>query len=705
MKRLMTCALVLLTMHTLLKAEELASPDGNLRLEFGLTATGEPWYSLRYKSHDVLLPGKLGFTLKGDEGDLREGFRLLSAGRESCDEVWETVWGEERFIRNNYNELYVQLTQEATGRIMGIRFRLFDDGCGFRYEFPDQPNLKYFIVRDEHTEFCFEGDHTAFWIPGDTHTQEFSTMTTKISGIVENIDIACESYAGGYRYNFYPDIIVQTPLLLKTADGLYINIHEAALVDYSCMQLKLTGGNTMESDLIADPNGDKVYMQAPHNTPWRTVIVSDDARDILSSRLILNLNEPCKIEDTSWISPVKYVGVWWEMIVGKSSWAYGNVNSVKLGQTDYTEIEPNGVHGATTENVVRYIDFASRHGFDQVLVEGWDEGWEDWQGNMKDFVFDFVTPYPDFDLPYLRDYAADRGVRLMMHHETSASPRNYERHIDNAYRMMVENNYNAVKTGYVGRWILPRGETHYGQWLVDHYLYVIKKAAEYRIMVNTHEAVRPTGLHRTWPNLLAQESARGGEYEAFSGSNPDHVTILPFTRLIGGPMDYTPGIFEMDNEIYAPGRGTRVTSTIARQLALYVTIYSPLQMAADFPETYERFLDAFQFIKDVAVDWDETYVLEAEPGDYITIARKARGRDEWFVGGVTDENPREATVDLSFLPEGRNYEVTIYADGKDAHWKENPQSYSITTKKVKPAMALKQKMVGCGGFAMHIRPI
>ncbi|MCC8035101.1 MAG: glycoside hydrolase family 97 protein, partial [Rikenellaceae bacterium] len=563
----------------------------------------------------------------------------------------------------------------------------------------------YFVIRDEHTEFALDGDHTAFWIPGDTHTQEFATMATKISEIAENIDIACESYAGGYRYNFYPEVIVQTPLMLKTAGGLYINLHEAALVDYSCMQLKLSGGSLLKSDLIADPNGDKVYMQAPHNTPWRTVIVSDDARRILSSRLILNLNEPCKIDDTSWIAPVKYVGVWWEMIVGKSSWAYGNVNSVKLGQTDYTKIEPNGVHGATTENVVKYIDFAARHGFDQVLVEGWDEGWEDWQGNMKDYVFDFVTPYPDFDLPWLRDYARDKGVRLMMHHETSASPLNYERHLDNAFRMMVDNNYNAVKTGYVGRWILPRGETHYGQWLIDHYLYVVKKAADYKIMVNAHEAVRPTGLHRTWPNLLAQESARGGEYEAFSGSNPDHVTILPFTRLMGGPMDYTPGIFEMDNEIYAPGRGTRVTSTIARQLALYVTMYSPLQMAADFPDTYERFPDAFQFIKDVAVDWDETYVLEAEPGDYITIARKARGRDEWFVGGVTDENPRQAAVNLSFLPEGGKYQVKIYADGKDAHWMENPQSYTITNEEVSSGTVLYQKMVGCGGFAMHIKPI
>ncbi|MCC8173284.1 MAG: glycoside hydrolase family 97 protein, partial [Odoribacter sp.] len=645
---------------------------------------------VQYKGKYVIKPSKMGFIIKNNKSSLYEQFEIENIERDTHDEIWETVWGEEREIRNHYNELYVLLNQKETNRKMGIRFRLFDDGCGFRYEFPAAGSLRYFVIKEELTQFIMDGDHTAFWMPGDHHTHEFSTYTTPLSKIEATMDEAAASYGTGYKYHLYPDIIVQTPLMLKSKDGLYINIHEAALVDYSCMQLKLDGNNyTFESKLVPDANGDMVYMQAPHNTPWRTLVVSDDARDILASRLILNLNEPCKIEDTSWIKPVKFMGVWWEMIVGKSSWAYTNVSSVRLGETNYKELKPNGRHGATTEKVKRYIDFAAKHGFDQLLVEGWNEGWEDWSNKMKDFVFDFVTPYPDFDLPLLRDYAKEKGIRLMMHHETSASPRNYERHLDTAYRLMVNNNYNAVKTGYVGAHMLPRGETHYGQWLVNHYLYVVKKAADYKIMINAHEAVRPTGLHRTYPNLLAQESARGGEYESFRGNNPDHVTILPFTRLMGGPMDYTPGLFEMDNSVYNSSKKTRITSTIARQLALYVTMYSPLQMAADLPETYEKFLDAFQFIKDVAVDWDESYYLEAEPGDYITIARKARGKNEWFVGGITDENAREATIDLSFLPTGKKYEAIIYGDAKDTDWQTNPQSYSIVTKKVTPKTKLK----------------
>lgn len=683
----------------MVQAQEISSPDKNLSLKFELNASGTPTYQLKYKKKDVIKTSKLGLETK-DVPSFLTGFTVLKSEQTTADESWNPVWGEQKTIRNHYNELLVTLSQKAEkDRFIRIRFRLFNDGLGFRYEFPEQANLNYFIIKEERTEFAMAGDHKGFWLPGDYDTQEYSTVTSKLSEIRGLMKSAVTPNSSQTPFS---DTGVQTPLMLKSSDGLYINIHEAALVDYSTMSLELNDKTMVfESHLTPDAIGDKGYLQAPTQTPWRTVIVSDKAADILSSRLVLNLNEPTKYKDVSWIKPVKYVGVWWEMITGKSTWAYTD-EKIQFGVTDYKKTKPNGKHGANTANVKEYIDFASKHGFDAVLVEGWNEGWEDWFGKTKDYVFDFVTPYPDFDVKELQRYAAEKGVKMMMHHETSGSVRNYERHLDTAYKFMVEHGYNAVKSGYVGN-MIPRGEYHYGQWLNNHYLYAIKKAADYKIMVNAHEAVRPTGLNRTYPNLIGNESARGTEYESFGGNNPDHTTILPFTRLVGGPMDYTPGIFQTKISAYNPDNNSYVHTTLTKQLALYVTLYSPLQMAADFPETYNKFMDAFQFIKDVAVDWDESYVLEAEPGDYITIARKAKGKDEWYIGGITDENARTSTVTFKYLPKGKSFTATIYADGKDASYDKNPQSYTVRKMKVNSKTVIKQQMAPGGGFAISIK--
>ncbi len=695
----MACFLLVLMMSSAAMAESITSPNGQLKLNFSVNAQGEPVYELFYKGKSVINPSKLGLELKNDSG-LMNGFTLANASTSTFDETWQPVWGEVKYIRNHYNELVVTLNQKVQDRNMIIRFRLFNDGLGFRYEFPLQKNLNYFIVKEERTQFAMTGDHTAFWIPGDYDTQEYDYTESKLSEIRGLMDEAITENSS--QTQFSPTGI-QTSLQMKTAEGLYINLHEAALVDYSCMHLNLDDKNfVFESWLTPDAVGNKGYLQAPCTSPWRTVIVSDDARDILASKITLNLNEPCAYEDVSWIKPVKYVGVWWEMIAGKSSWAYtDDLPSIKLGETDYTKTKPNGRHGANNENVKKYIDFAAKHGFDQVLVEGWNEGWEDWFGKSKDYVFDFVTPYPDFDIKMLNAYAKSKGVRLMMHHETSGSIRNYERHMDKAYQFMVDNGYNAVKSGYVGN-MIPRGEHHYGQWLNNHYLYAVKKAADYKICVNAHEAVRPTGLCRTYPNLIANESARGTEYEAFGGSKPFHTTLLPFNRLIGGPMDYTPGIFDTKLDFMGTLPHGQVQTTLAKQLALYVTLYSPLQMAADLVENYEKHMDAFQFIKDVAVDWDDSKYIEAEPGDYITVARKAKGTNNWFVGGITDENARTATFTLDFLEPGKQYAATLYADGKDADYQANPTSYQIKKGIVTHKTKISVKEARSGGFALSL---
>ena len=695
----LACFLLALFMSGAAMAESITSPDGQLRLNFSVNPQGEPVYELSYKGKAVIKPSKLGLELKNDPG-LMNGFTLAGTETSTFDETWEPVWGEVKQIRNHYNEMAVTLNQKAQDRNIIIRFRLFDDGLGFRYEFPLQKNLKYFVIKEERTQFAMAGDHKAFWIPGDYDTQEYDYMESKLSEIRGLME---EAVTGNASQTQFSPTGVQTSLQMKTADELYINLHEAALVDYSCMHLNLDDKNLVfESWLTPDAVGDKGYMQAPCKSPWRTVIVSDDARDILASKLTLNLNEPCAYEDVSWIKPVKYVGVWWEMIAGKSTWAYTDeLPSVKLGETDYSKTKPNGRHGANNENVKRYIDFAAANGFDQVLVEGWNEGWEDWFGHSKDYVFDFVTPYPDFDVKMLNAYAKSKGVKLMMHHETSSSVRNYERHMDKAYQFMVDNGYNAVKSGYVGN-IIPRGEHHYGQWMNNHYLYAVKKAADYKICVNGHEAVRPTGLCRTYPNLIGNESARGTEYEAFGGSKPFHTTLLPFNRLIGGPMDYTPGIFDTKLDFMGDLPHGQVQTTLAKQLALYVTLYSPLQMAADLVENYEKHMDAFQFIKDVAVDWDDSRYIEAEPGDYITVARKAKGTDNWFVGGITDENVRTANFTLDFLTPGKQYVATLYADGKDADYKENPTSYQIKKGIVTNKTKMSVKEARSGGFALSL---
>ncbi|MGN7205459.1 glycoside hydrolase family 97 protein [Pedobacter sp. SAFR-022] len=699
MRKTLLLFLLVLGSGWMVQAQEISSPDKNLSLKFELNASGTPTYQLKYKKKDVIKTSKLGIETK-DVPSFLTGFTVVKTEKVTADESWNPVWGEQKTIRNHYNELLVTLSQKAEkDRYIRLRFRLFDDGLGFRYEFPEQDNLNYFIIKEERTEFAMAGDHKAFWLPGDYDTQEYSTVTSKLSEIRGLMKSAVTPNSSQTPFS---DTGVQTPLMLKSNDGLYINLHEAALVDYSTMSLELNDKTMVfESHLTPDAIGDKGYLQAPTQTPWRTVIVSDKAGDILSSKLVLNLNEPTKYKDVSWIKPVKYVGVWWEMITGKSSWAYTD-EKIQFGVTDYKKTKPNGKHGANTAHVKEYIDFASKHGFDAVLVEGWNEGWEDWFGKTKDYVFDFVTPYPDFDVKELQRYAAEKGVKMMMHHETSGSVRNYERHLDTAYKFMVEHGYNSVKSGYVGN-MIPRGEYHYGQWLNNHYLYAIKKAADYKIMVNAHEAVRPTGLNRTYPNLIGNESARGTEYESFGGNNPDHTTILPFTRLVGGPMDYTPGIFQTKISAYNPDNNSYVRTTLTKQLALYVTMYSPLQMAADFPETYNKFMDAFQFIKDVAVDWDESYVLEAEPGDYITIARKAKGKDEWYIGGITDENARTSTVTFKYLPKGKSFTATIYADGKDASFDKNPQSYTIRKIKVNAKTVIKQQMAPGGGFAISVK--
>ena len=698
----------------------LSSPDGKLEMSFHLTGDGTPEYTLDYDGRPVILNSGMGFELRGvlkaqkidynadgtvTKSDwkpcesLHDGFAVESVERSSHDETWAPVWGEEDSIRNNYNELAVNLVQASTERRLVIRFRLFNDGLGFRYEFPSQKNLNYFVIKEELTQFAMTADHTAWWIPGDYDTQEYNYTQCRLSEISKHFK---EALTGNDSQTPFSINGVQTSLQLRTDEGLYINIHEAALVNYPCMHLDLDPATlTFTSHLTPDAQGWKGRMQTPCKTPWRTIQVAPSATAQLASRMILNLNEPCALEDVSWIHPVKYVGVWWEMISGKGSWNYtDDFSSVKLGETDYSRSTPNGRHSANNANVRRYIDFAAEHGFDEVLVEGWNEGWEDWANCNKDYVFDFITPYPDFDIKALNDYAHSKGVKLLMHHETSASARNYERHMEQAYQLMNRYGYDAVKSGYVGD-ILPLGEHHYSQWLINHYLYAVTEAARHHIMVNAHEAVRPTGLCRTYPNLVGNESARGTEYQAFGGTPPSHVTVLPFTRLNGGPMDFTPGIFVMDLASATGGRNTSwVNATIANQLGLYVTMYSPLQMAADYPEHYEQFMDAFQFIKDVEVDWRRSEYLLAEPGDYIVTARQGKKSGRWFMGGVNDENARTLSVPLSFLENGKTYEATIYADASDAHYRNNPQAYTITGRTVTSSDSLEIFMAPGGGFAV-----
>jgi len=683
-------------------AQQQSSPDGNVVLTFSLKADGTPSYKVTYKNKAVINESTLGFTLKKAE-PLTKNFKVVDTKKSTFKETWKPVWGEESEILNHYNELLVQLQQEKTHRKMNIRFRVYNEGVGFRYEFPSQKELTYFVIEEELSQFAMTGDHTAWWIPGDYDTQEYDYTESKLSEIRGLMKEAVTENVSQFAFS---PTGVQTSLMMKTKDGLYINLHEAALVDYSLMNLNLDDKTfVFQSWLTPDAQGAKGYLQAPCHSPWRTIMVSDDARKILASRLILNLNEPCAIADTSWIKPVKYVGVWWEMITGKNSWSYTNdLPAVDLNTVDYTKTKPNGTHGATNEEVRKYIDFAAKHGFDQVLVEGWNIGWEDWFGHKKDYVFDFITPYPDFDLKALNDYAHSKGVKLMMHHETSGSTRNYERHMKAAYELMNQYGYNSVKTGYVGD-ILPVGEHHYSQSTINHYLYVIKEAAKHKIMVNAHEAVRPTGLCRTYPNMIGNESARGTEYEAFGGNKVFHTTILPFTRLQGGPMDYTPGIFETEVKNVNPNNTSQVHTTLARQLALYVTMYSPLQMAADLPENYEKHMDAFQFIKDVPVDWQKSVYLEAEPGRYITIARKDKHSNDWYVGCTAHEGGHTSELLLNFLDKGKKYEATIYADAKDAHWKTNPKAYTITKQKVNAKTKLKLTAAQGGGYAISIKEV
>lgn len=697
-------ALMLLPM--LAMAQTVKSPNGNVSVKFSLD-NGRPVYEVSYKKRAVVKPSYLGLELaktkhasKGmEETSLMDGFVVAKTDTSTFDETWKPVWGETATIRNHYNELAVTLNQPATKRNIVIRFRVYDDGMGLRYEFPQQEELNYFVIKEEHTQFAMAGDHKAFWIPGDYDTQEYETVESKLSEIRGLMKSAITPNSS--QTTFSPTG-VQTSLQMKTDDGLYINIHEAACVNYATMHLNLDDKNMMfESWLTPDAQGYKGYIQTPFNTPWRTIIVSDDARDMLSSNLILNLNEPCALDDVSWIRPIKYCGVWWDMIVGRGTWSYTNdLPSVHLGVTDYSKCKPNGTHSANNENVKKYIDFAADNGLDEVLVEGWNEGWEDWFGHSKLDVFDFITPYPDFDIKMLNEYAHSKGVKLMMHHETSSSAWNYERWMEKAYELMNKYGYDAVKSGYVGD-IIPRGEYHYGQLMNNHYLRAVKEAAKHHIMVNAHEATRPTGLCRTYPNLVGNESARGTEYEAFGGSRPDHTVVLPFTRLQGGPMDYTPGILETQLNTWSENTSF-VHTTLVGQLSLYLVMYSPLQMAADLPENYMKYYDAFQFIRDVAVDWDDSKYLEAEPGDYITVARKAKGTDNWFVGGKCDENGHKAVVKLDFLDKGRKYDCTIYADAKDAHYEKNPKAYEITHKIVKKGDVLKLQEAPGGGFAVSL---
>lgn len=698
--------MALLLLPLMATAQTVTSPNGNVEVKFSLD-NGRPTYEMTYKGKAVVKPSHLGLELvktkhasKGmEETDLMDGFTVTDTQTSTFDETWKPVWGQTAMIRNHYNEMAVTLNQPASKRNIVIRFRVYDDGMGLRYEFPQQNELNYFVIKEEHTQFAMAGDHTAWWIPGDYDTQEYETVESKLSEIR---GLMKDAITPNSSQTPFSPTGVQTALQMKTADGLYINIHEAACVNYATMHLNLDDkAMVFESWLTPDAQGTKGYIQTPFNTPWRTVLVSDDARDMLSSNLILNLNEPCALDDVSWIRPIKYCGVWWELIVGRNTWSYTNeYPSVRLGVTDYKNSKPNGTHGANNENVKKYIDFAAANGLDEVLVEGWNEGWEDWAGHSKFDVFDFVTPYPDFDIKMLNDYAHSKGVKLMMHHETSSSVMNYERWMDKAYKLMNQYGYDAVKSGYVGD-IIPRGEHHYSQTMNNHYLHAVKEAAKHHIMVNAHEATRPTGLCRTYPNLVGNESARGTEYEAFGGSRPDHTVVLPFTRLQGGPMDYTPGIFETKLDTWS-SNPSYVHTTLVGQLALYLVMYSPLQMAADLPEHYEKYMDAFQFIKDVAVDWDDSKYIEAEPGDYITVARKAKGTDNWFVGGKCDENGHKAVVKLDFLDKGRKYECTIYADAKDADYETNPKAYTITKKTVKKGDTLKITEARGGGFAVSL---
>ena len=683
-------------------AQQQSSPDGSVMLSFSLKSDGTPSYKVTYKNKPVINESTLGFTLKKAD-PLTNNFKVVDTKKSTFKETWKPVWGEESEILNHYNELLVSLEQNNTKRKMNIRFRVYNEGVGFRYEFPSQKELTYFVVEEELSQFAMTGDHTAWWIPGDYDTQEYDYMESKLSEIRGLMKEAVTENVSQFAFS---PTGVQTSLMMKTKDGLYINLHEAALVDYSLMNLNLDDKTfVFQSWLTPDAKGDKGYLMAPCHSPWRTIMVSDDARKILASRLILNLNEPCAIADTSWIKPVKYVGVWWEMITGKNSWSYTNdLPTIDLNTVDYSKTKPNGTHGANNEEVRKYIDFAAKHGFDQVLVEGWNIGWEDWFGNKKDYVFDFLTPYPDFDLKALNEYAHSKGVKLMMHHETSGSTRNYERHMKAAYELMNKYGYNSVKSGYVGD-ILPVGEHHYSQSTINHYLYAIKEAAKHKIMVNAHEAVRPTGICRTYPNMIGNESARGTEYEAFGGNKVFHTTILPFTRLQGGPMDYTPGIFETEMKYVNPNNNNQIRTTLARQLALYVTMYSPLQMAADLPENYEKFMDAFQFIKDVPVDWQKSVYLEAEPGRYITIARKDKHSNDWYVGCTAHEGGHTSELLLNFLDKGKKYEATIYADAKDANWKTNPKAYTITKQKVNAKTKLKLTAAQGGGYAISIKAI
>lgn len=712
--------------------EKVESPSLNLTAYFDVQ-DGRPVYWLLCKGDTVIRPSHLGLALRGEKGrtgfsefneesnspkdgltgeagltsnsvsGLMNGFVMTGSERYIRDSWWEPVWGEERRIHDSYHEMLITLKQPEKDRYIQIQFRLYDDGLGFRYIFPQQKNLNYFVIEEEHTEFVMPGDITAYWIPGDYDTQEYEYTRCRLSeirGIQEKTSKANLSTTN------FSTTGVQTPVLLKTNSGKWLNIHEAALIDYSCMHLNLDESTmTFTSWLTPDIDGTKGHIQTDAVSPWRVIMVGETAKDILASRIVLNLNDPCKIEDTSWIKPMKYVGVWWEMIAGMRDWSYTwDFPSIHIGKTDYSKAKPHGRHGATTENVKKYIDFAARYGFDGVLVEGWNVGWEDWFGNEKDFVYDFVTPYPDFDVEGIHDYAKSKGVKMIMHHETSGAIRNYERWLDTAYQFMKKYEYPAVKSGYVGN-ILPIGEHHYSQFMNNHYQYCLEKAAKYHIMVNAHEAVRPTGICRTWPNLIGNESAQGTEYQAFGGSAPNHTTMLPFTRLIGGPMDYTPGIFENDIHKLNPNSNSWCNTTLCNQLSLYVTLYSPLQMAADLPETYERFRDAFQFIVDVPVEWDEPYYLEAEPYEYVTIARKQKDVDAWFVGSTNGCDPRTATIDLSFLPDGKKFKATIYADAKDAHYKTNPQAYTITTKTVTSKSKLKIFTAAGGGCAIAIKPL
>lgn len=703
------------------KTAELLSPDKNLEMRFSMSDDGTPYYSLDYKGKHIVLDSRLGFLLRGDlnvsevkvqgdkidkvdkhpQIDFYRDFEVADVKTDSLDYTWTPVWGEEDSIRCHYNELTVSLKHKPTGRDMAIRFRLFNDGLGFRYEFGPMAWPEYFIINDELTEFAMAEDYTAFWIPGDFDTQEYEYTRSRISEIPSLV--ADQLLPNPWHFPYSVNA-VQTSLQMKSDDGVYVNLHEAALVDYSCMNLELEPGTlTFKASLVPDATGGKGTIQTPAKSPWRTIQVTDDACRQLESRIVLNLNEPCALDDVSWIHPVKYIGVWWEMISGKGSWSYtGDVRPVDINTVDYSKLPHSPKHSANTENVRRYIDFAAEHGFGEVLVEGWNIGWEDWESFSKNDVFDFVTPYPDFDIAGLNEYAHSKGVRLMMHHETSSSIRNYERHMDAAYDLMNKYGYDAVKSGYVGQ-IFPRGEHHYGQYMNNHYQYAIRKAAEHHIMVNAHEAVRPTGLCRTYPNMIGNESAKGTEYQAFGGLHPQHVTILPFTRLNGGPMDYTPGVFVMDMKENCPTNKSHVNATICNQLALYLTMYSPLQMAADFPEHYMKYADAFQFIKDVAVDWRKSKYLFAEPGDYLIVARQAKDSGQWFVGGVTDELSRSFDVPMSFLDAGENYEVTLYADSEDADYKTNPQSYVISKVNVTSESVVPVTMAPGGGFAMSVR--